>query len=207
MNVTIAAPECVKRQQPGLGGSRAGCGGALLRQEIEQALGGERAARVVLVAEVAVDVETAGEQRTYPVRPLGQGGVIVGRLAEAEVPKRRCALETADARDACLVERAVDLVRLSPGRVIEIERVAERRVERVEQEREEAVVAGALELDVDGAEAVAERSRAPQNVGRSETSPPWLMRQLIFTAKRNGGGVCCAQRSNCCTAGSRRKAP
>ena len=103
--------------------------------------------------EVREHVHAAGEQRPDRLSELPELRLVVGRLAEAQVPERRLGLPVVHA------DRAPD-VGLVPGRVPEVERDAERRVERSQQEREQAVVARLLEDDADDAEPVAEQGRA-----------------------------------------------
>src|SRR5207244_2661749 len=93
------------------------------------------------------------EQRPQPLRPHLERRLVVRRLAQAQIPERHIALERADAS----VRPEVDPL---PGRVPELEGVAELRVERAEQQLEQAVVAGPgrRELDEDGPEPLAERA-------------------------------------------------
>src|SRR5207248_2942870 len=79
--------------------------------------------------------------------------VVVRRLSQAQVAERRGPLERAHAR----VRADVDAL---PRRVPELERVPQPRIERPEQELEQALVAraGLRELDADWSEPIAERT-------------------------------------------------
>jgi hypothetical protein len=107
------------------------------------------------VAEEAVDVETGCEERAQALAPGGEGLLAVGGLAEAQVAEGGGTLERAHARDAALVDPFLDLGRL-PRVVAEVEGHVQIRIERVEQEAKEAVVANLGHLDPHGSEAVAE---------------------------------------------------
>ena len=107
--------------------------------------------RRVLVLEVGEHVDSGRQKRSDPLRQLPELLLGVGRFAEAEVPKRRVRLPVVHAH------RRRDLGAV-PARVAEVE--CERQVRRAEQQREQAVVARALDHDPHRPEPVAEPPHA-----------------------------------------------
>src|SRR5207253_7617200 len=70
------------------------------REELREPGGVRRRERLVLVLEVDVEADARVEQRPEPLRPFGEGGLVVRRLAQAQVAKRRVTLERAFELDA-----------------------------------------------------------------------------------------------------------
>src|SRR3954452_7925168 len=111
-----------------------------LPESVEQAQRRQRTPGIVLVLEEAVDgtvrcevgLDRAGDRLEALVR--------VGRVAPAVVAERRVRLRAAHADGAALGEERVDR-RVVPRLVAKLDRHLEARVERVEEQREEAVVA------------------------------------------------------------------
>src|SRR5919108_377477 len=107
----------------------------------EQLLGIARSGRLVLVLEVAVDVDSGSRKRCEPLRPRGQGRLVVGRFAHPHVSKRRLCVERVDTDRARFCQHGLDAV---PGGIAEVECEPELGIDRVEQEPQEAVVARAV---------------------------------------------------------------
>src|SRR5262245_45465270 len=108
--------------------------------------------------EVAVDLYSALHQRADPSRPLLELGIVVGRLAQAEIAKRRSCIERTDANG---VRREIGLDPV-PRLVAEVEGEPHRRIERAENEREQSLVTGGADVDADRAEPIAEE---PHSLG------------------------------------------
>src|SRR5215211_62195 len=92
--------------------------------------------RLVFVPEVAVDVASAVEQRPQPSRPAPELRLVIRRLAQAQIAKRRRALECADTDG---IRRKLRLDPL-PRVVAEVERHLDLRIQRAENERHQALV-------------------------------------------------------------------
>ena len=106
-----------------------------------------------------------------------------------------CPLVVVDPHRARLGEPLLDAV---PGRIAQVERVADARVGRAEQQLEKAVVSRALDDDADAAEPVAEARTRSSNVASRRSSPSGAL-----TAKRKPSGTCAAHERNCSSDGSR----
>ena len=121
------------------------------------------------MAEEAVDIEVACEQRPDPARPVLELALVVGRLPQPEVAEPGALLELVDPGDAALGEDPVPGV--FPARMPKLEGVGELWIQRVEEQLQEAVVARAVEGDPDRAEAVTEEAGVLAERGE-ELEPP-----------------------------------
>ena len=87
---------------------------------------------LVFVAEEAVDIEVACEQRPDPARPVLELALVVGRLPQPEVAEPGALLELVDPGDAALGEDPVPGV--FPARMPKLEGVGELWIQRVEEQ-------------------------------------------------------------------------
>src|SRR6266545_2411034 len=124
--------------------------GMKLSDQLQQPLRIRRRGRLLLVAQVD---ERRLVGRAQPVGPPSQFLVRVGRLAEADVPKRRVMFEIVDPDCARLREPGLDSI---PGRMREVEGDEEAWVERAEDQLDHPLVPSADQLDAHRAEPVAE---------------------------------------------------
>src|SRR5439155_18669274 len=110
--------------------------------------------RLVLVPEVRVYRLVASADAR---RERAERRVVVRRLAEAQMAEGRRVVEVVDAHRTRGGEALLDSV---PGRMLEVEREPERRIERAEEKLEGPVVTGAHESHAHRAEPVAEQPDA-----------------------------------------------
>src|SRR5687768_4167538 len=97
MLFSIGATEDAAWRRSAAAGSDRIIAGWGTERQLEEPLGVAGRGRRVLVLEVAVDVDSGCHEGFHAPRPGGEGSLVVGRLAQSQIPERRAGLEEVDA--------------------------------------------------------------------------------------------------------------